>query len=640
MGVRCRVMPRHRFLFATVVLLCVSACGDKDFCGDLVESGDRCVCPEGTAPTEDGVGCQLGDGGVIYPPDAARPADGDAGPSCTEAEMGFADVDGDGFGDPRSPLAGCPGDPGFSDNDRDCDDDCPECFPGSPEVCDARDNDCDGSTDGPAASRTCTVGDGVLAAECSGGACVISECLDNAGDCDADSATGCETDLSVAVEHCGMCGNACGAYEVCVASRCDDLPRPNWLEPATGEFTQINFLEAMPGGRVLAAGSTSDAVAIGGESWTGDSGADAAFVVQLDATGRADWLTVFEDGRIDSVDTSGSSVVVALSSWRGTPIVLPDGSTTNPDGEPIVLVILSAEGEIERVSAIAGGDGSSCSTLAGSSDGRVHAMCPFVDTIASPATLRLEAAYGIALLTWDSDGTLSASTKLGESAGYFQMGQGDAIRDAMCNIGGVPSEPLQVGGVAIDPLPNALFQLCIEPATRRTIGVRRFSDGAFQVNQLRVRVHESFGVLAAGKINSDTAERDYWLTRRTLFGDRVWTQVLGGPGADRGDFVSIAATDDSIFWASSGRGRLLAGEHEFSSPSTDGFVARLEPESGSTLWLHQLAGEGTEELIVASAIGKNLYIGGFFEQSLLFDAEGPEVLGSDSGFVGSLRVLQ
>ena len=126
----------------------------------------------------------------------------------------------------------------------------------------------------------------------------------------------------------------------------------------------------------------------------------------------------------------------------------------------------------------------------------------------------------------------------------------------------------------------------------------------------------------------------------TLFGDRVWTQVLGGPGADRGDFVSIAATDDSIFWASSGRGRLLAGEHEFSSPSTDGFVARLEPESGSTLWLHQLAGEGTEELIVASAIGKNLYIGGFFEQSLLFDAEGPEVLGSDSGFVGSLRVLQ
>jgi hypothetical protein len=59
---------------------------------------------------------------------------------------GWADEDGDGFGDPAHPFLTCAlGD--LADNDRDCDDADAAVYPDAPETCDGVDEDCSGAAD-------------------------------------------------------------------------------------------------------------------------------------------------------------------------------------------------------------------------------------------------------------------------------------------------------------------------------------------------------------------------------------------------------------------------------------------------------------------------------------------------------------
>jgi hypothetical protein len=68
---------------------------------------------------------------------------------------------------------------------------------------------------------TCTA-PGATAA-CTMGVCGIGRCNTNLGDCDGNSANGCETDLTSNVNHCMTCGNVCtasGAIPACRSGRC------------------------------------------------------------------------------------------------------------------------------------------------------------------------------------------------------------------------------------------------------------------------------------------------------------------------------------------------------------------------------------------------------------------------------------
>jgi len=60
-----------------------------------------------------------------------------------DAPEWFADVDGDGFGDPDSTTRACETPSGYTDQARDCDDLDPDIKPTAPEICDTIDNDCD-----------------------------------------------------------------------------------------------------------------------------------------------------------------------------------------------------------------------------------------------------------------------------------------------------------------------------------------------------------------------------------------------------------------------------------------------------------------------------------------------------------------
>ncbi len=55
--------------------------------------------------------------------------------------------------------------------------------------------------------------------DCVAGACVITSCDGNFGDCDLKPETGCETNLNKDPEHCGSCAHSCGGAK-CAGSKC------------------------------------------------------------------------------------------------------------------------------------------------------------------------------------------------------------------------------------------------------------------------------------------------------------------------------------------------------------------------------------------------------------------------------------
>jgi hypothetical protein len=85
-------------------------------------------------------------------PGAAEVCDGDDDDCDALVDEGVLDVffpdrDGDGHGAPVGPVTGCEAPAGYADDASDCRDDDPLSFAGAAEVCDGRDNDCDGLPD-------------------------------------------------------------------------------------------------------------------------------------------------------------------------------------------------------------------------------------------------------------------------------------------------------------------------------------------------------------------------------------------------------------------------------------------------------------------------------------------------------------
>jgi hypothetical protein len=107
--------------------------------------------------------CDAPDGYSAYDSDC-NDSDGDISPGATEAcnetdddcdgeidedatSSFYADGDGDGYGDPDTPADSCDAPDGYVEDASDCDDSDEAIHPGAEEVCDAKDNNCDGITD-------------------------------------------------------------------------------------------------------------------------------------------------------------------------------------------------------------------------------------------------------------------------------------------------------------------------------------------------------------------------------------------------------------------------------------------------------------------------------------------------------------
>jgi hypothetical protein len=152
--------------FAWAAALLAGACGGgNDDCppGSMLV-GDTCLAADASAG--DGGDATLPDG-EVFDDGAVDDGAADGGDACVPAEEEcngrdddcdgetdegvtttfYRDADGDMYGVDGMTMQACAAPAGYAAMAGDCDDGCATCFPGGTEVCDGRDNDCDGETD-------------------------------------------------------------------------------------------------------------------------------------------------------------------------------------------------------------------------------------------------------------------------------------------------------------------------------------------------------------------------------------------------------------------------------------------------------------------------------------------------------------
>ena len=161
---------------------------DCDGSSDYDEDGDGHDCPDGNP---DGTDCDDADPEVH--PDAEEvcngkddDCDGTIDLDASDCTVFYADADGDGLGLGFDSLCLCEPDGDYTaEEPGDCDDNDPTIYSGADEICDGRDNDCDGDIDEDAidASTWYTDGDGDGVGDASVLACEQpSDAVDIGGD--------------------------------------------------------------------------------------------------------------------------------------------------------------------------------------------------------------------------------------------------------------------------------------------------------------------------------------------------------------------------------------------------------------------------------------------------------------------------
>jgi hypothetical protein len=124
---------------------------DSDGFGDASTTSVSCAQPSGTVAVD----TDCDDTDIDINPDATElcdtidnDCDGTTDEDdATDAPTWYADADSDGRGDPASTTTACSQPSGYVDDTEDCDDADPAISPDASELCDAVDNDCDGTID-------------------------------------------------------------------------------------------------------------------------------------------------------------------------------------------------------------------------------------------------------------------------------------------------------------------------------------------------------------------------------------------------------------------------------------------------------------------------------------------------------------
>ena len=123
---------------------------DGDAYGDASTTIIGCTLPTGYVA--DATDCDDADA-TVYPgaTETCNGVDDDCDGTVDEAALGagtwYADIDGDGYGDPATGIVSCTAIAGRVTDNTDCDDTAIDAHPGATEYCDGVDTDCDGTAD-------------------------------------------------------------------------------------------------------------------------------------------------------------------------------------------------------------------------------------------------------------------------------------------------------------------------------------------------------------------------------------------------------------------------------------------------------------------------------------------------------------
>ncbi len=239
--------------------------------------------------------------------------------ACASAPVWYADVDGDGYGDPGNPYPRCDAPVGFVATGDDCDDNDPAVHPGLPFHADA---DGDGFGDPDTVVLACAVGAGVA---------------EDASDCDdADPAVN-----PLAVERCdGLMDEDCDGLVDDADPTVDPSTRSTWFPDADGDGHGVDGVTvdacAAPAGYAAIADDCDDAAA---SAWPGaeevcGNGTDDNCNGEFDGCGLGGIVDV-DDADLAVAGGYGSSFGYAVA---GT-------GDLDGDGHPELIVSAPSEGD-------------------------------------------------------------------------------------------------------------------------------------------------------------------------------------------------------------------------------------------------------------------------------------------------------
>ena len=277
----------------------------------------------------------------------------------------FSDADGDGYGSGApSCVCSAPG-AGWSVLTGDCDEEDSEVHPGSLELCDGEDNDCDGEVDETYDLDTDSKNCGVCGflcqpnnalGECLGGECFIDFCVAGYDDCNEIAADGCESNTNQDASNCGGCAQVCAlahATEICLLGNCevgacdahymddDDIPENGCEETSYGKIevdpglTCYDILQFEP--------TLTDGV-----YWIDPHENGAAFQVycEMDYDGGG-WTLIESQGSTTPLDATYWSDaprnVVALLSFASTP-----NTAARLSGADINAIFKHSQGHVQH----------------------------------------------------------------------------------------------------------------------------------------------------------------------------------------------------------------------------------------------------------------------------------------------------
>ncbi|MFH1466160.1 MAG: MopE-related protein [Pseudomonadota bacterium] len=211
--------------------------GDADGYGDPDNSSRSCAQPGGTVA--DGDDCDDGDPGV-HPgaeetcDEVDQDCDGAVDEDATDLTRSWADLDGDGYGDPAAASWDC--EPTGVDNADDCDDSDAGVHPEAEETCDGVDQDCDGLVDDEASDAPAWYDD--LDGDGYGDASVWTYACSAPANTSADPSDCDDRDATVSPDGTEVCGGGDEDCDGAVDDDDDDVAPPTFTvayEDADGD---------------------------------------------------------------------------------------------------------------------------------------------------------------------------------------------------------------------------------------------------------------------------------------------------------------------------------------------------------------------------------------------------------------------